>query len=608
MNHYRNHEGQIDQSNGRIYRLKTKGAKPGERFDLRRTSTRDLLGLLKNSNRWFRQTALQLIADRPDRGSLVPALERQLAEQTGPLALESLWALNLCGGLSEARALGLLRHPNPQVRMWTARLLADEGTVSAPIATELRRLAAVETSVEVRAQLACSSRRLPAKEGLSIVRALLEHDEDATDPRQPLLLWWSIESKAESDRDAVLALFGESPLWQRPLVADHLLGRIMRRYAQSGGAKNYHAAAQLFELSPSESLSKRLTVGFEEAFKGRSMAGLPPELTKALARHNSGSVSVGLRQHDPKAIASALKSLADPQTREATRLEYLDILSEMKIAEAPPILLQVVSSSSDKQLALRRSALAALQPYDDPSIAEQVASLHAKMDYDSQAAAQNLLASRPAWALKLLQGVEAGKVARDSVQPAVLRRIRGQKDPAVSALAEKIWGRAGSPTTAEMEQRIRKLSSAVRDGTGDPYTGRELFQKTCASCHRLFGGGGEVGPDLTTYKRDDIDVMMLNIVNPSAEVREGFENYQIETRDDRSLNGFLVEQDARVVVLRGIDGRIQRLERTEIAEMKASKLSLMPEGLLDPLNEQQVRDLFAYLRSTQPLVGERPKR
>ena len=96
--------------------------------------------------------------------------------------------------------------------------------------------------------------------------------------------------------------------------------------------------------------------------------------------------------------------------------------------------------------------------------------------------------------------------------------------------------------------------------------------------------------------------MLLSIVNPSAEIREGYENYVVTTRDGRTLSGFLADKDNHVVVLRGIDGENITLPQDQLREMNPAGLSLMPEGLLDGLNEQQVRDLFAYLRSNQPLV------
>jgi putative heme-binding domain-containing protein len=96
--------------------------------------------------------------------------------------------------------------------------------------------------------------------------------------------------------------------------------------------------------------------------------------------------------------------------------------------------------------------------------------------------------------------------------------------------------------------------------------------------------------------------MLVNVVNPSAQIREGFENYVVLTTDGRALTGFIADQDARVVVLRGADGQTTVIPRTDIEEMSASPKSLMPEGVLKDFSEQQIRDLFAYLRSTQPLA------
>jgi putative heme-binding domain-containing protein len=75
----------------------------------------------------------------------------------------------------------------------------------------------------------------------------------------------------------------------------------------------------------------------------------------------------------------------------------------------------------------------------------------------------------------------------------------------------------------------------------------------------------------------------------------------VQTADGRTLSGFIAEQDAQVVVLRGVDGQNLSLPREEIEDLRAVPVSLMPTGLLKQLNEQQVRDLLAYLRSTQPL-------
>jgi putative heme-binding domain-containing protein len=75
----------------------------------------------------------------------------------------------------------------------------------------------------------------------------------------------------------------------------------------------------------------------------------------------------------------------------------------------------------------------------------------------------------------------------------------------------------------------------------------------------------------------------------------------ILTHDGRALTGFVVDQDNRTVVLRGPDGQDVTLAKSNIDDMRVIPQSIMPEGQLDALSEQQVRDLFAYLRISQPL-------
>ena len=241
--------------------------------------------------------------------------------------------------------------------------------------------------------------------------------------------------------------------------------------------------------------------------------------------------------------------------------------------------------------------------YDDARIPAAVLKDYNAYAPDARTAALTLLTSRSTWALAFVQAVEKGLVKAAAVPLDSVRRMKLHKNSELAGLIAKHWPQTGLATTAEMQQQIQRLSGVVHGGTGNPYAGQALFNSTCASCHTLFTRGGKVGPDLTAYQRGDLDTMLLHIVNPSAEIREGYENFQIETKDERSLNGFLVERDAKVVVIRGADGQNISVEQKDIAEMKAAGMSLMPEGLLDPLSEQQVRDLFAYLRSTQPLAN-----
>ena len=178
--------------------------------------------------------------------------------------------------------------------------------------------------------------------------------------------------------------------------------------------------------------------------------------------------------------------------------------------------------------------------------------------------------------------------------------MRSHGDGRVGQLLDRHF--AGAVTdAARLEQEIQRLAKVVTAKPGSPYDGKKLYAASCAACHRVFEQGGQIGPDLTAYQRDDLDTMLLNIINPSAEIREGYENFLLTTKDGRWASGFLVEQDKRAVMLRGLDGQDISFAREAIRELKAQGLSLMPGGLLAGYNDGQIRDLMAYLRSSHPL-------
>ncbi len=442
INHYRNQEGRIDPGNGRIYRLRGKGARPLQPFDLGALSSEALVGMLNHKNKWFRQTALRLLADRHDR-SVLPRLRALVDGHSGQLALESLWALNLCGGLDDAAALEMLDHPDPYVRLWTVRLLCDAKQVAPAMASRLARLAAGETNLEVRDQLACSARRLPAEDCLAIVRPLLEHDEDADDNRMPLLLWWAIESKVANDRGAVLALFESSPLWERPLVHQHILERLMRRFAQSGTRPELVACARLLDLAPTTADAQLLMKGFEAGLQGRTLPSFPDELLQAMARRGVGSVALGVRRGDGQAIDEALRTTADESAPLERRLEYLAVLGEVPAPGAVPVLLNVAEKAS--QTAVRKAAFSALQAYNDPEIGRRVVALYSHLDADSLVGAQLLLASRSAWSRALVEAVVDGRIAKKAVPLNLVRKIKMHADDALARQVGEDLGRDRQP-------------------------------------------------------------------------------------------------------------------------------------------------------------------
>ncbi|HJT77143.1 MAG TPA: PVC-type heme-binding CxxCH protein, partial [Gemmataceae bacterium] len=239
-----------DKSNGRVYKIETRGTRPAPPLDVAALPTERLIALLSHPNDWYVRKARRVLADRRDPAAVGPLRDLVLGSKDDHLALEALWALYVSGGFDGGLASRLLNHRNPDVRRWTIRFLGDDGNVSAALAGRLAELAASDPDVTVRSQLASTAKRLPSAQALPILTRLIHHDEDANDPHIPLLLWWAVEHHAVAAREAVLELFASPASWKLPLVRDAILGRLMRRYAAEGSRENDAACARLLASAP----------------------------------------------------------------------------------------------------------------------------------------------------------------------------------------------------------------------------------------------------------------------------------------------------------------------------------------------------------------------
>lgn len=599
VSHYRNHEGKIDKSNGRIYRIRAVDYKAAAPFDLSKLNSDALIALLEHPNRWHREQARRLLADRSD-AALIGRLRKLALAANGQAALEYLWATNLSGGFSETFAAQTLRHADPYVRLWTVRLLGDQRRVSDSLASQLAQLAVDESHVEVRSQLAASCKRLPADAALPILAGLMGHDADVKDRYIPLQIWWSLEAHCTDNAEAIVDLFADDAMWQHALVKSEILGRLMRRFAATGLRRDLMTCAKLLESAPDMPSKQRLMAGFELAFKGNAATQLPERLIRAIADAGGASLAMRLRSGEKEAIDKALAIIADTKQPIDRRATYASLFGEVVVAESVPVLIAAVNSDKPK---LRRAALTALQSYDELRIGEVVVDRYGAFDASTREVARTLLAGRSAWAEQLVEAVAAGRYPADSFPGEYVAKLRLHNQASLAAKIDRLWGKLRAPTPKHFEKEINRVASVLDKGAGDPYAGKKLYLARCAICHKLFADGGAIGPDLTSYQRRDTTHMLLNIINPNAEIREGYENYVVTMKDSRVVTGFKADADKTVIVIRGSDGQSVTLKRSDISKMNAVGVSMMPPGLLSGLTDQQLRDFFAYFRTTQPLVG-----
>jgi putative membrane-bound dehydrogenase-like protein len=601
-----------DRTNGRIFAIRASRAKslPQHSWDLAGESNARLVSLLGHANVWYRRKARRLLMERRAMDVADILRRRALAGRGGP-ALEALWALHGAAGLDDGAAELLLAHADADVRAWCVRLLGDESRVSSRIAARLVDLANREGDVTVRAQLACTGRRLTPAVGLDIAGGLLARDLDGSDPHLPLLLWWLVEAHAVADLEDTLARFTAPASWKSAMVRSVIAGRLMQRLAAEKNVQGDKACARLIESAPSDEIRRGLLVALEEALRPRRPDTVGARLVDLIVQLADRSQSdatltkLAARVGNVPAGKRARAIAGDRRAPERDRTAMLELLGELKDRGAVGLLIDL-SSGGDSQ-AVRFTALSALGQFDDDAIASSLLAVYPHQAEAWRSRTRALLWSRPSWARVALAAIDRGAISSGEVTLEELGRFPALGVPDLAALVRKHWGSTRGATREERLAEVRRLNNDLRAASGDAVRGRGLFHDRCANCHRLHGEGETIGPDLTHSNRRDRDFLLVSLVDPAGVVRKEYQAYNVATKDGRVLTGLIVEQTPDVIVLRDAKGERTRVGRSDIEVLKETDTSLMPESLYKEFSPEQLRDLFRFLESDPP-AGRKEQR
>jgi putative heme-binding domain-containing protein len=175
----------------------------------------------------------------------------------------------------------------------------------------------------------------------------------------------------------------------------------------------------------------------------------------------------------------------------------------------------------------------------------------------------------------------------------------GRRDAELAALLTQAVGSAPSTKPVSLDD-IPALSAAVRQG-GNVAKGREIFARTdlaCANCHAVDGTPGKIGPNLSALgTAQTVEFILGAILDPQKEVKEGFMAHELTAKDGEVYQGYLRGDTAdEVSLFNHLTDGVVKLRRDQIAERRQLG-SLMPAGLADGLNREDLRDLTTYLAS-----------
>lgn len=591
-----------DKTNGRIYRVRPASGVPKLKpFNLHTAGGDELIAFLSHQNEWFRKQAANEIGWRGMK-ELLPRLIAMAKNNDDPHALDALWAADMLDGVDDELAAAMLTHKDIYVRRWVVRIIGDKGKAWEKSAAAVAVIAKSETNHEIRAQLAASAKRLPAKTAMTILRGLLDYFDKEKDDHLPLLVWWAMESKAEKARDDVLGFFTDKDVWSHKITRSTLATNLAKRYALAGGETNLQSCAKLVSLAPNDETRGFVIAGIASAFEGAEMPKLPDSLAAALndylKKQSGGDLALSLRTGDASALKDALKMLADAKAPSVKRISIAKVLSELGKQEAVAPIIAILTKEAGNE-GLKRAVLQSAAKFDDKRIPEALlTNWEAKIAGDKllREAALRVLAGRNEWARITMDFVDEWKVPAKHFNVEIVRQLSLFNDERINASIDKHWkGLLAVAPTEDKLKEFARIKEIVKAGSGDEAKGKVQFTTRCAICHKLFAEGKDIAPELTPYDRGNIDFWLNAVITPSIEIREGFGAYVVKLKNGQLLTGLMAGQDGKGITIKDIAGNLTPVKQSDIEKLDASPVSIMPEGLLLGLSDADLRDFFAYL-------------
>ena len=612
----------VHRTSGRVYRVSYGDQTTNDvsHRDLRSMPNRELVALHHHANEWYVRQSRLVLSERAADGIDVSEAKMQLgkmaARGTAVVACRAMLTMHSMDATDRPFLHQQLSHRNEHIRAWAIRMMVDRwpiddvfgptkvsstirGNVSREADENLERfceIAAADESGLVRLTLASTLQRLPVSVRARLAKVLMGRSVDAGDHNLPLLVWYGLIPVAEQEPQqmADLAVSSEWPKTQR-LIVRRLAEDLAERKEEVGRVLRF------VSTSPNPQVQLNILKGFEDGLRGWRKAPIPenwnavatrvrqdPRATSELRAVVRGlSVVFG----SGRAIEDVRQIVLDEKADEGVRRSALEAMVKSRTPGMREICLEVLSDAR-----LNVVAAKGLAAFDDPEVGRQLVKNYSRFRSPERPKVIAMLVSRKSFANELVQAMEEEKIGVGDLTAFDVRQIRSLGDENLFARVTKLWGEIRD-SPADRITRIATLRSKLTEeklAGADKSNGRVLFNKTCSKCHKLYGVGEQIGPDLTGANRDNLDYLLENILDPSAVVSRDYRMSIVQTSDGQVLNGLVVSRNERSISLQTQTDLIS-IPKDEIELIKSTTLSPMPDGLLDNLTAQQTEELIAYL-------------
>lgn len=587
-----------DRTDGRLFRIRYGDVQP-YKFDLHAESDLQLVERLESSNEFFARQAQRILQERAANGSLdIESVSNVLWEtimttdEDGPDPLRQLWAGSVTDTIDLPIQLGspVPIFQRPEVKKWLVTSLGEQRrALDSDEQQQVVALASTSNSQTVRRAIASLLQRIPTDQRWEIVAALSSHNVDSHDRNIPYLVWYGFEPLVEDDPSRALALARKCG-W-----ADLKRFTIRRMAASESGREQI---ANELARDRKDALTGVLLEELLNAATSRGGATMPQQWAKALDRLSKSNNANVVRMARAAAVQFGDVSVLPYYEQIAVssfepvnaRIEAIRILAAMKDKQLP----YAIHLLGDE--AVRTEVIKALAAYDMPLISEHLIERFSEFDNASKTAALGTLASRRSYAEELVGAMESGSIPSNDVPAFIVRQVMSVTGKPFLSRLEKTWGKISVSSSDKQAQyaKYRSLLAGRSFQRANKSNGRALYDANCGKCHVLFDTGGDIGPSITGANRTNTDYWLENILEPNALIGRAYQTTTFILADGRVVSGLVKEEnDDAVTVQTATEKLVVSID--DIDDRALSNTSLMPEGQLERMSDQQVRELFAYL-------------
>ncbi|MHC4877416.1 MAG: PVC-type heme-binding CxxCH protein [Planctomycetota bacterium] len=620
----------IERAKGRLYRVRYKQSPRVEKgFDLAKKADDELIDLLGVPNDYVRWTATRLLQERGST-QIVDGLVTLLADDAVP-QIQRRHAMFALVGISVLHPQHEQQVTGPIARLY---LNDNDAVIRARAGHTLLRLPKLQQNLFANvdkadwSQLKFEDRpaemNLATAINLSTVpdsRTTLEGfllllAAESDDPLIPRIIWQNLHPRLETMASEFVAMLSQER-FLKAVNATQMMPRIVERIL-GRKSQDLTPVAALFELltddetGSSDLAAQTLDVLAQRVqtrqIKGEQLDQLASLMREPVAdildrenesRLRRSALLLAASWKDETGLTAARVVLANARSDDY-RLAALRVLVSVRDEEALG-LVEKILLSDETSAKLRAGVIASLGDHTHERVASVVLAGYQKLNEEYiRPKAIELLTQRSSWAKELLKAIGKKQVPVNSLNQNQVRRLLEGGDEELKQLVEKHWGTIRTTRDPKRVELIAEMKKFIRANPGDAGKGAAVFKKVCGQCHKIYGEGAEVGPDITANGRGNFDQLLSNVFDPSLVIGASYQARTVITSEGRVLTGLPVEENDQRIVLKVQGGKLETIPRGEIDVVKVSELSMMPEQLEKQLKPEELADLFAFLILDKP--------